>query len=851
LQARRKQKQEADGNEIRTRSFPCGLLNPSAIQMAKIFSSFSKALLKAKTEEEVKHAYAEHFGLDYDTEFRHDLYSPEIFFEFKFSRSLQKRNTRAGVLAQVMYYIRQLRLGHADKVIPPVICVADGQHALFTETKKWQRFYTNEGKYDWDLAPSQPDEKLVADLAAFPETESIKVFDVLDEAEYELFSQHLTAHRAEQLTLDFRVKKLITEENFEEVFDYWNKCFGDAVRNGTKSSRYFLCDIRQNGSSYDRKENKVVFHIGPDENRAKKILPKQYEWFWSNYEKVTDAAAIRNILAKVDRLTDEPIRRFTGEFFTPVAFARKAHGYLERVVGQKWWTKNYRLWDMAAGTGNLEWFLPADAYKSIYLSTLHHEDVQHCKRVFPGATVFQYDYLNDDIESVFDDQSLFDAPSKRPANLLRDLYDPNIKWIIFINPPFATSQKAGYSGESKQGVSTTKIQPLMHQWGLGEVSRELFAQFLFRIRREFAGKPAHLGLFSTLKYVNSNNDQKFRDKVFQFTFKDGFVFSSANFSGTQATNAFPIGFFVWDLANPKRLEAQKIDVTVLDDDTSKIGRKLIVSEHRDRFLSKWIERLPATEIFPPLGSAISVKGSNGDVRDRVAKGFLASLMCKGNDVQNYNNVALLSGPYVSAGALSIAPENFDQAMVVHAVRKNVRKNWLNDRDQFLQPERTPSIGFVRQCAVWNLFADSNQTASLRNVAYKGETYQIINHFFPFKFTTVKKWEISDSDIKRSLNLDSENRFVAEWLAAQILDSASGELLEIGREIYQSFFENFKDLPTAKYKVEHWDAGWWQIKRCLAEAGLEANRLEQIEELKKKIGPKICDEALKLGIITSS
>ena len=67
--------------------------------MAKNFSSFSKALLKAKTEEEVKHAYAGHFGLDYDTEFRHDLYSPEIFFEFKFSRSLQKRNSRAAVVS--------------------------------------------------------------------------------------------------------------------------------------------------------------------------------------------------------------------------------------------------------------------------------------------------------------------------------------------------------------------------------------------------------------------------------------------------------------------------------------------------------------------------------------------------------------------------------------------------------------------------------------------------------------------------------------------------------------------------------------------------------------------------------
>lgn len=822
-----------------------------AKKSAKLFSSFSKALLKAKTEEEVKHAYAAHFDLDYDTEFRHDLYSPEIFFEFKFSRSLQKRHSRAAVLAQVMYYIRQLRLGHADKVIPPVICIADGQRAFFTETKKWQKFYGNESKYDWELAPSQPDEKLVADLLAFKETESIKVFDVLDEAEYELFGQHLTAHRAEQLTLDFRVKKLITEENFEEVFDYWNKCFGDAVRNGTKSSRYFLCDIQQGRSEYDRNENKVVFLIGPDEKRAKKILPKEYEWFWSNYEKVTDAAAIRNILAKVDRLTDDPIRRFTGEFFTPVAFARKAHSYLEKVIGPKWWTKGYRLWDMAAGTGNLEWFLPADAYKSIYLSTLHHEDVQHCKRVFPGATVFQYDYLNDDVESVFDDQSLFDRVSKRPQNLLRDLYDPNIKWIIFINPPFATSQKAGHSGASKTSVSDTKIRPFMHAQGLGEVSRELAAQFLFRIRKEFEGKQTHLGLFYKIKYINSNNDQTFRDKVFQFTFEDGFVFSSGHFSGTSSANSFPVGFLVWDLAKHKRLEEQKIEVSIINDDLEKIGRKLIVSEHRDRFLSKWIDRPEATEIFPPLGSAISVKGDNDDVRDRVAKGFLASLMTKGNDVQNHNYVALLSGPYVSAGALSIVPENFDQAMIVHAVRKNVKKNWLNDRDQFLAPEKPPGISFIRQCAVWNLFADSNNTASLRNVAYKGEMYQIINHFFPFKISTLKKWKVSDSDILRSLSQDTENRFVADWLAGQSLDADGKELLETGREIYQSFFENFKDLPTAKYKVEHWDAGWWQIKRCLVEAGLEADRLDKIEEIKKRISPKICAEAMALEIISSS
>jgi hypothetical protein len=190
-------------------------------------------------------------------------------------------------------------------------------------------------------------------------------------------------------------------------------------------------------------------------------------------------------------------------------------------------------------------------------------------------------------------------------------------------------------------------------------------------------------------------------------------------------------------------------------------------------------------------------------------------------------------------------------MIVHAVRKNVKKNWLNDRDQFLQPETKPGVSFVRQCVVWSLFADSNQTASLRNVSYQGSVYQIINHFFPFKISAVKKWETSDSEITRSIARDTDDRFVAQWLAEQNLDSNCEELLELGREIYKTFFKKFKDLPTAKYKVEHWDAGWWQIKRCLVESGLEDGRLKEIEEIKKRLGEKICAEALELGMISTA
>ena len=171
---------------------------------------------------------------------------------------------------------------------------------------------------------------------------------------------------------------------------------------------------------------------------------------------------------------------------------------------------------MAAGTGNLEFPLPSSVLQYCYISTLLEDDAAYCKKIFPTATVFQYDYLNDDAYRIADPlKEPFGITPKLPPNLVADLKDPEISWIIFINPPFATSNKTGnvVGKKSKDDISMTKIRQLMDRDGLGETSRELFSQFLYRISIEFRGKNAYLGLFSKIKYLNSNNDQNLRDRV--------------------------------------------------------------------------------------------------------------------------------------------------------------------------------------------------------------------------------------------------------------------------------------------------------------------------------------------------
>lgn len=813
--------------------------------MNKEYIKFLNNLNKSKTEEDVKNAYAKHFKISYDTSDRHDLYTPQVLFEFKYDKNMNSLKSKASVFAQILYYVHRLKFGFTKKAIPNYLCLANKDEIIVTETAKWKNYYSDIDGYDWDLAPSMPDKQLIENLIDDKEFENLHIYKLENEQDYNVLFEKLKNCLDVQHSLDLIDKKIITEENFEEVFEYWNGIFGDSVKNGFKTSKYFVCDIQEGRTHLIKDQGKVFFDFGQGEGRTKKILLKDYQFFWQLYEKVTSADTMRGILSKIDRLTDEEMRRFHGEFFTPIHFARKSLEYIEKTVGKEWWKSGeYRIWDMASGTGNLEWHLPNEAYQYMYLSTLSQSEVEHCEKLFPSATIFQYDYLNDDVANVFANGTIdYSFTWKLPEKLRRDLSNPKLKWIILINPPFATSQTAGASGKSKKDVSNTQVRKVMHKENLGEVSRELFAQFIFRIKKEFKRKETHFCLFSKLSYIMANNDQKLRNNIFKAKFKRGFMFSSANFSGTSRNNSFPVSCVVWNLNEERHLQKQSIKLDIFNNEAEKIGKKKIGVIERDAFLSKWIKR-PSTKIkFPPLGSAITVKKENKDRRDKIANGFIASFMCKGNDFQNQNYTALLSAPYVSAGALSVIDENFEKAMIIHAVRKIPKATWINDRDQFLQPKQELSQEFINDCTVWNLFSNSNQTVAMKDVEYEGDVYQIKNHFFPFLVSELKSWKITDSDFVIMLSA-AENRYVANWLKQIKLSKEAKELIEIGKEIYKLYFENLHQLRTNLFEIKTWDAGLWQIKKALQDQNLGRDLFKILKEkhdiLRTKILPQIYD-----------
>ena len=87
---------------------------------------------------------------------------------------------------------------------------------------------------------------------------------------------------------------------------------------------------------------------------------------------------------------------------------------------------------------------------------------------------------------------------------------------------------------------THKISDKLTMTDVGYASKELFAQFLARIAKELP--TATLAMFSTLKYLNAPNFEKFRH-TWNADYQGGFIVHSKAFDGL--TGDFPIGFLIW------------------------------------------------------------------------------------------------------------------------------------------------------------------------------------------------------------------------------------------------------------------------------------------------------------------
>ena len=683
----------------------------------------------ARTEEDVKQLYIKALGLkDYSMNLI-DIQTKEIWFESK-----NKSSTSSyAMFTQLLHYV-QVALNKGEYVAP-FLAVIDTEKAAIMKTADVLPFLAKK-TIKWGKSASQFTKEALDAVSAHIGTHFVSF--KLSTHEDEFISTVKAAIKSGDI-----IRTQITPDNLKQVFDKWVEMIGREIK-GVPEEKYallFFADIMSDGtiSTHDNlpaellhKNNAPVFSL---DGKIYELGNKEgYRHFWAIYHRPPKAEYRDYLLERRDSLIPVDERSFKGAYYTPLAVVDKAYDKLAETLGKNW-QKNYIVWDMCCGVGNLE--VKHSNPRNIYMSTLDAADVDvmRATKTCVAATRFQYDYLNDDINEF--GQIDYSLTNKIPAGLRQAIEDSKKeggkKILVLINPPYAEATNATNTGiggtvGNKSGVAKTKYAATsMTEYG--KASNELFTQFVARIAQEIP--TATIAMFSKLKYVNAPNFEKFR-KNWNAKFLDGFIVHSKAFDGLNGN--FPIGFLIWktNQQGKKKTPITEIVVDALDKKANPIGAKSFYNLPNNSFLNVWLERPKANKVpVIPLKNAITPTTGKAWI-STWSDSAIAYMYCGVNDIQHSTQqTVLFSSVYSGGHGFYITPDNLWQAAIVFSVRRLIKPTWQNDRDQFLQPTQPLSAEFKNDCLIWMLFNGSNLTASANDLEWNGKKWSIVNHFIPF------------------------------------------------------------------------------------------------------------------------
>ncbi|GAA9299888.1 hypothetical protein HpHA237_13630 [Helicobacter pylori] len=636
----------------------------------------------------------------------------------------------------------------------------------------------------------------------------------------------------------------IDKNNFFTIYQKWFEAVKPTIdidwevakTKGILDADYYLADLLSDGdktiieklqtilSSSYYKLKRGVNELGKIDFMEVGFTDGQqaHQEFWNIYERPPKLEFQAFILERRDLLVPSDVRERKGAFFTPRIWVEKSQEYLAKALGQDY-QEDYIIWDCAGGTGNLLNGLTNKA--NCFLSTLDSNDVAIVKEL--AATnklnllenhVFQFDFLDDDFESV----------PKSLQEILNDK-EKRKKLIIYINPPYAEAgnkAKMSGTGEHKAKVARNNKTHETYKDFLGSGSNELFAQFFMRIYMELNG--CIMASFSTLKYLNSSNFKKFRE-VFKAKFLEGFMVPADSFDNVKGQ--FPIGFLVWDTATPPLKPTNALNLEVFDSLGEFLGYKNIVNENVKN-IHMWLKQKEKIENMEILGYIDTPTP----------------------DFQGSPSVAIINNKNSSkrhSVYFAIASSNILFGSVFFSIRHCIKATWQNDRDQFYAPYDDAfqdDSEFKNNCLTFMLFHTQNRIT----------TTQGTNHFIPFSETEVNAKERYSSHalldfLKGKIKEEGDSLFLnakKENKPLEFSQSAS-RVFDAGKEIYRYYHtQDFTNRPynanISLYDIKEFFQGRnAQGKLNLPAKAkdehykqLYANLQDALKDLAKEIQPKV-------------
>lgn len=603
----------------------------------------------------------------------------------------------------------------------------------------------------------------------------------------------------------------VTKNNFPHIYRRWLKevkdtlqvDWADFAELGIYDCHFFLADLMSSDNTTILENLSVLlqddhYQVNTGQSQGNTPLFAKIDFsdsgqmahrlFWERYKRPPREEYRDYIIERADRLRPQNVRMFHGAYFTPMQWVEKAQEYLALELGEDWQDKYY-VWDCAAGTGNL--LAGLTNRNNIWASTLERADVDTMiQRIEDGFGmfanhVFQFDFLNDDFfDHTNNDGKL--VRSKVPTRLQEILRneDERKKLVIFINPPFkeaATATTISGNGENATGVAVTSwvYKEFASTWGIA--CRELFAQFMVRIYEQIPG--CKIGQFSKLKIPIAPNFDGFRHR-FQARAGQAFIVPAKTFDNVPSQ--FPIGFFTWHTDD--KVPVTEIVADVYDKNGETLGIKRLAVQKTVRSINDWIIT----------------------TRNRTDEKIIGFMSAKGCDFQNqnYNYIINKKSQLPHPRGTQITDMNLKEIAIYLAVRHSVQKNWLNDRDQFTEPNATwmTDSEFQNDCLAYTLFSTSNNIQSeqgINNWQPFTEVQLGINNELPSHFMTDF---ISGKERPQYIQGDMYENTTARTQPLQFSPEAQA-VFDAARELWRYYHQmDDADLNASYYDIRKYFQG---------------------------------------------
>ena len=794
-----------------------------------------KLFLSGCDEEVLKNRFLNRVGHQLNTVYKIDHVGKNLFLETKVDDDFRKLKTLATVVAQILGYCNRVYFSKKKyetcELKKTLVVLSNNSGAIFN-TKDFEKYYSDcSGKYDWDIAASKSDKKLISDLCDEHLLINARVFDLGNDVESEIFENAYKAIENDEAVF---LKKPILISMIDSLYLEWRKkttFITNKKSNATKLRDLFYADICNDTSRYDADAKKLTLIVNGEEIVFTRVYPQNYS-FWQNYDKI-EGMNKTNFRAKADRLLDMADRRWKGDFYTPNAVAKLAWDYIwKNVPYEDLLNGKVVINENCAGSGNLIFPLNEEAHKHCVISTYRKDDAEYCSETFADAIVFQCDYLNDFVE-----EGYFNSPAITDKIRAR-LNDPNTTLIFNINPPYSNASnkkqctksaaKINDGDVTKDGISDTLIKNMMEEVGQEGAASQLYVQFIYRILEEVSKYKCKviLGIFCPVTFFSNSSMIDFREKFFNKKFLGGFMFSNICFHGTSSTTEWGVGYTLWDLRSDISLESQELKVDIINYDFDKIGTRsldLITTKNKNNLLKSKFVKVITTRgknkmMLPTQKGVYNFTNTLRSVHpDHICA---MSLETKPDgEISTYVVPSIHNGHV----GFSVVPENFENSFVSFGARKSYNTEWYYVGANYKSPDKDIPTDVRNDLIIYGVFCENTKSASydeIEVVDKNGEvtnTFKIKNGLMPFTRDDLRSnFFIADENIIESLNEDTADRFFATWLQGKTFTTEAQSVLNIVKKIYKHFYS--MEISCDDFYISSWDVGFHQIVRFFRDSG---------------------------------